>query len=329
MNIKPRSNHPYDSYAVRKYHLLHGPNVWFDAPSKDRPMQNSLAFATAPHSVRHAGTLACDARRRAMASADLSGVLLSHRRGALHRHAVKRVAEIAEPPPMPVLPMFLQRCRRLSEPSGNQRNAPLETLVTLPPVTRVSVTNISRAPPPAPSGLERAQHDARRAAVRCAVSAMGYAPVQPGKVTGGRGANLVLYRRATLGTVPAVTRISSSSHGTTSSRGSERISATSKSTRSRMTASACRLSISSWSARNCNRRHTTKNTASAQRFRARQLIRPSMRSVAIFGIWSSNHMGHHSTIEDHRFIASHARRGGFRGEATPMSNGPSHRLCSI
>ena len=47
-------------------------------------MQNSLAFATAPHSVRHAGTLACDARRRAMASADLSGVLLSHRRGALH-----------------------------------------------------------------------------------------------------------------------------------------------------------------------------------------------------------------------------------------------------
>ena len=64
-----------------------------------------------------------------MASADLSGVLLSHRRGALHRHAVKRVAEIAEPPPMPVLPMFLQRCRRLSEPSGNQRKCPVREIL--------------------------------------------------------------------------------------------------------------------------------------------------------------------------------------------------------
>ena len=48
---------------------------------------------------------------------------------------------------MPILPMFLQRCRRLSETSGNQRNSLSETLVALPPVTSISVTNISRAPP--------------------------------------------------------------------------------------------------------------------------------------------------------------------------------------
>jgi hypothetical protein len=58
-------------------------DVWFDAPSKDRPMQNSLAFGTAPHPARHSATLACAARRTVMTGAGLSGVLLSHPRGAL------------------------------------------------------------------------------------------------------------------------------------------------------------------------------------------------------------------------------------------------------
>ena len=45
-------------------------------------MQNSLAFGTASHPARHAATLACDAGRRVMTSAHLSGVLLSHPTGA-------------------------------------------------------------------------------------------------------------------------------------------------------------------------------------------------------------------------------------------------------
>src|SRR5436190_22458756 len=53
---------------------------------------------------------------------------------------------------MPILPMFLQRCRRLSPTSGNWRKV---LLGTPPPVTNVSATNISRGPPPASSGLAR------------------------------------------------------------------------------------------------------------------------------------------------------------------------------
>jgi len=48
-------------------------------------MQNNLAFGTALHPARRAGTLACDAQWRVMTSADLSGALLSHPGGALPR----------------------------------------------------------------------------------------------------------------------------------------------------------------------------------------------------------------------------------------------------
>ena len=39
-----------------------------------RHLQDTLAFGTAPHPARHSATLACDAGRRVMTSADLSGL---------------------------------------------------------------------------------------------------------------------------------------------------------------------------------------------------------------------------------------------------------------
>jgi hypothetical protein len=59
-------------------------------------MQSNLAFGTAPHPARRTGSLACNARRRVMTSADLSGVLMSQPKGALHPHTVEKVAESAE-----------------------------------------------------------------------------------------------------------------------------------------------------------------------------------------------------------------------------------------
>src|SRR6266446_8786549 len=72
---------------------------------------------------------------------------------------------------MPILPMFPRGCPRLSATSGKCGNSPLEILVAVLPVTRVSATNVSRGPPRAdksarPEGPLRGAH--RRAVfVRC------------------------------------------------------------------------------------------------------------------------------------------------------------------
>jgi hypothetical protein len=56
-----------------------------DAPcQRDPPMSKSLAFATASHPARHAAASLGDVSRGIAVGRGLSGVLLSHRRGALH-----------------------------------------------------------------------------------------------------------------------------------------------------------------------------------------------------------------------------------------------------
>ena len=140
-------------------------------------MQNSLAFGTAPHPARHAATLACDAGRRVMTSADLSGALLSHPGGALPRslrkvttgnpgnaanliflrirapHRQKGSGKCGNPLRCRFYRCFCRAvagCLPLAETCGN---SPLETLVAARPVTNVSATNVLatvKSMPPGP-----------------------------------------------------------------------------------------------------------------------------------------------------------------------------------